>query len=177
MRDEGNVSDIEFRDIKLVSRYYSNPWWGRGEGISITAHPRTPQMKMGSLRGVRVANVTGRAENSVRVSGSKECRIGDVTLENIAMTLDRWTRYPGGVFDNRPTQGRYPEIEAHGTPGFHVRSADNVVLKRCRVGWGESRPEYFTHALESEDVRGLEISGFVGEAAHPERDSAIAIHE
>jgi hypothetical protein len=98
-----------------------------------------------------------------------------VTLENVAMTIDRWTRYPGGVFDNRPTEGRYPEIEPHGTPGFHLRSADNVVLKRCRVAWGENRPEYFTHALETEDVRGLEVSGFVGEAAHPERDSAMAI--
>lgn len=176
MRDEGDVSDIEFRDIKLVSRYYSNPWWGRGEGISITAHPRTPEMKMGSLHGLRVANVTGRAENSVRVSGSKECRIRDVTIENVAMTLDRWTRYPGGVFDNRPTQGRYPEIESHGTPGFHIRSTDNVVLKRCRVAWGENRPEYFTHALETDDVTGLEISGFQGEAAHPERDSGMVIH-
>ena len=176
MRDEGNVSDIEFRDIKLVSRHYSNPWWGRGEAISLTAHPRTPQMKMGTLRGLRVANVTGRAENSVRVSGSKECRIRDVTLENVAITLDRWTRYPGGVFDNRPTEGRYPEIEPHGTPGFHIRSADNVVLKRCRVAWGENRPEYFTHALETDDVTGLEVSGFVGEAAHPERDSAMVIH-
>ena len=177
MRDEGAVSDIEFRDIKLVSRCYSNPWWGRGEAISITAHPRTPEMKMGTLRGVRVANVTGRAENSVRVSGSGECRIRDVTLENIAVTLDRWTRYPGGVFDNRPTQGRYPEIEPHGTPGFHIRAADNVVLKRCRVAWGESPPEYFTHALETDDVSELRITGFQGEAAHPERDSAVLIHE
>jgi polygalacturonase len=176
MRDEGNVSDIEFRDIKLVSRYYSNPWWGRGEGISLTAHPRTPQMKMGTLRGVRVVNVTGRTENSVRVSGSKECRIRDVTLDNVAITLDRWTRYPGGVFDNRPTVGSYKEIEPHGTPGFHLRSADNVVLKRCSVAWGEDRPEYFTHALEIDDVRGLEISRFQGEAAHGERDSAMAIH-
>jgi len=126
---------------------------GPGEAISITAHPRTPEMKMGTLRGVRVANVTGRAENSVRVSGSGECRIRDVTLENIAVTLDRWTRYPGGVFDNRPTQGRYPEIEPHGTPGFHIRAADNVVLKRCRVAWGESPPEYFTHALEPTTYR------------------------
>ena len=176
MRDEGNVSDIEFRDIKLVSRYYSNPWWGRGEAVSLTAHPRTPQMKMGTLRGLRVANVTGRAENSVRVSGSRECRIRDVTLENVAMTLDRWTRYPGGLFDNRPTEGRYPEIESHGTPGFHIRSADNVVLKRCSVAWGGNRPEYFTHALETDDVTALQITGFVGEAAHPERDSAIVFH-
>jgi hypothetical protein len=175
MRDEGDVSGIEFRDIKLVSRYYSKPWWGRGEAISFTALPRTSEMKMGTLRGVRVHNVTGMAENSVRVNGSSECRIRDVTLDNVSVTLNRWTRYPGGVFDNRPTEGRYAEIEPHGNPGFHIRGAGNVALKRCSVAWGENRPDYYTHALEAEDVTGLQISRFAGEAAHPERDAAIVI--
>jgi polygalacturonase len=174
MRDEGQVSDIEFRDISLVSRYYSSPWWGRGEAISITAHPRTPEMRMGGLRGVRVRNVTGRAENSVRVSGSRECRIRDVTLENIAVTFDRWTRFPGAVFDNRPTTA-YPELEAHDTPGFSLRHADNVLVKDCRVAWGKNCPPSFRHALEAEDVTNLELTRFTGEAAHPERDEAIAI--
>ena len=174
MRDEGNVSAIEFRDINLVSRYYSNPWWGRGEAISITAHPRTPEMKMGSLRGVRVQNITGRAENSVRVNGSKECRIRDVTLENIAITFDRWTSYPGAVFDNRPTTA-YPEIEPHATPGFSIRYADDVVVKDCRVAWGQNCPPTFSHALEAENVTNLSLTRFTGEAAHPERDEAIAI--
>lgn len=176
MRDEGDVSDIEFRDIRLVSRYYSNPWWGRGEAISITAHPRTPEMKMGTLRDVRVHNVTARAENSVRVSGSKECRIRDVTLENIAVTLDKQSPFPGGVFDNRPTEGRYQAIEPHGTSGFFILSADNVVLKQGSVAWGGNRPEYFTNALETEDVTGLRVTGFVGEAAHPKRDPAVLFH-
>jgi polygalacturonase len=174
MRDEGDVSDIQFRDIRLVSRYYSNPWWGRGEAVSLTAHPRTPEMKMGSLHGVRVQNVTGRAENSVRVNGSKECRIRDVTLENVAITFDRWTSFPGAVFDNRPTTA-YPEIEAHGTPGFSIRCADNVSLKDCRVAWGRNCPASFTHALEADNVTRLALTRFTGEAAHPERDEAIVI--
>jgi polygalacturonase len=174
MRDEGDVSDIEFRDIQLVSRYYSNPWWGRGEAISLTAHPRTPEMKMGSLRGVRVQNVTGTAENSVRINGSKECRIRDVTLDNVAITFDRWTSYPGAVFDNRPTTA-YPEIEAHNTPGVSVRYADNVLLKDCRVAWGRNCPPSFTHALEVENTTQLALTRFTGEAAHPERDAAIVI--
>jgi hypothetical protein len=174
MRDEGDVSDIEFRDIKLVSRYYSNPWWGRGEAISLTAHPRTPEMKMGSLRGVRVQNVTGRAENSVRVNGSKECRIRDVTLENVAITFDRWTSFPGAVFDNRPTTA-YPEIEAHNTPGFSIRYADNVALKDCKVVWGRNCPPSFTQALEAGNITNLALTRFLGEAAHPERDEAIVI--
>jgi hypothetical protein len=174
MRDEGHVSDIEFRDIRLVSRYYSSPWWGRGEAISLTAHPRTPEMKMGSLSGIRVRNVTGRAENSVRVSGSKECRIRDVTLENIAVTFDRWTSFPGAVFDNRPTTA-YPELERHDTPGFSIRHADDVVVKDCRVAWGQNCPTTFTHALEAESISNLELTRFTGEAAHPERDAAVAI--
>ena len=174
LRDEGNIFNVDFSDIEFVSRYHSAPWWGRGEAISLTAIPRTPQGKVGTLHDVRIRNITGRAENSVRVSGTAESRLRDIRLENIAVTLDRWTKYPGGVFDNRPTTA-YPGLEPHGTPGFNIRYADNVVLDRCRVEWGQNRPDYFTHALEASDVTGLSYPGFVGEAAHLERDKAIAI--
>jgi hypothetical protein len=76
------------------------------------------------------------------------------------------------MFDNRPTSA-YPGVEPHGNPGFSFRHADNVVLKNCRVAWGDNRPDYFTNALETEDVTGLKLTGFKGEAAHPERDKAI----
>jgi polygalacturonase len=174
LRDEGDVSDIDFRNIKFVARYHSDPWWGRGEAISFTAIPRTPQTRVGTIHDVRVRDVRGRAENSVRVSGTKESRIRGVTLQNVSVAFDRWTKYRGGLFDNRPTTA-YPDIELHGTPGFSIRHADNVVLENCRVNWGNNRPDYFTHALEAEDVTGLKLEGFKGEAAHPERDEAIAI--
>ena len=41
------------------------------------------------------------------------------------------------------------------------------------VAWGKNLPDYFTHALETEDVTGLKLTGFKGEAAHPGRDKAI----
>ena len=119
-------------------------------------------------------NVTGRAENSVRISGTKESRISNVTMENVAVTFNRWTKYSGGVFDNRPTMA-YEGIEPHGTPGFSIRYADNVTLKNCRVAWGKNRPDYFTHALEAESVSGLSLSRFTGDAAHPDRAEAIVI--
>jgi polygalacturonase len=174
LRDEGNVYNVDFRDIKFVSRYHSDPWWGRGEAISLTAIPRTPQTEVGTIHDVRIQNVSGRAENSVRVSGTSESRVRNVRLENVAVTLDRWTKYRGGLFDNRPTTA-YPGIEPHGNPGFSIRHADNVVLEKCSVGWGNNRPDYFTHALEANDVTGLELTDFVGEAAHPDRDKAISI--
>lgn len=174
LRDRGNVSDIEFRDIRFVARYHSAPWWGRGEAISFTAIPRTPDTKVGTISNVRVVNVTGRAENSVRISGSAQSRIRNMRFENVAVTLDRWTRYPGAVWDNRPTTAQ-PELEQHTTPAIHVRHADNVTLQDCRVAWGANRPAYFTHALQAEDVTELTYPGFQGEAAHPDRDATVAI--
>ncbi len=106
------------------------------------------------------------------MGGCKESRVRNVTFDNVSLTLDRWTKYPGGVFDNRPTTA-YPGIEPHGNPGFSIRHADNVVLRNCRVAWSKNRADYFTHALETEDVTGLKLTGFKGEAAHPERDKAI----
>lgn len=174
LRDEGSVYDVDFRDIKFVSRYHSDPWWGRGEAISFTAIPRTAETKPGKIRDIRVSNVSGRAENSVRINGTKESRISNVTLDNVSVTLDRWTRYRGGLFDNRPTRV-YPDIETHGNPGFSIRHADNIMLKRCSVAWGGNRPEYFTHALEAENVTALSLTEFHGASAHPQKHDAIVI--
>ena len=174
LRDEGNVFDIDFRDIKFTSRYFSAPWWGRGEAISLTAIPRTPQTKVGTIHDVRLANITARAENSVRLDGSAQSRLHDIRLENVDLTLDRWTKYPGRVWDNRPTTAA-PALEEHGTPAISVRHADRVTLRDCKVAWGKNCPDYFTHALEIEDSTAVDYAGLRGEAAHPERDKAVAI--
>ncbi len=132
LRDEGEIYNVDFRDIRLVSRYHSDPWWGRGEAISLTAIPRNAQTKLGTMHDIRFRNITCRAENSIRVSGSRDSRVRDVQFENVGLTIDRWTKYPGGVFDNRPTTAQ-PGIEQHGNPGFHIRVADNVSLNNCKV--------------------------------------------
>ena len=174
LRDEGSVFGIDFRDIDLVSRYFADPWWGCGEAISLTALPRQPGAKVGTIHDVRFQNITARAENSVRLDGSAGSRLRDLRLEHVALTLDRWTKYPGGRFDNRPTAA-LPPLEPHGTPGFCVRHADQVDLHDCRVAWGPNPPDYFTHALEAEDVTGLGSAGFTSPSAHPGRDPAISI--
>jgi polygalacturonase len=174
LRDEGSVHDIEFRDIQFTSRYQAAPWWGRGEAISFTAIPRTAGGKIGRIHDVQVRNVTARAENSVRIDGTTQSRIERVTLENVDLTMDRWTRYPGPVFDNRPTTA-YEAVETHRTPAIHVRYADGVAVRDCKVGRGKNPPDYFTHALEAEHVSDLSITRLAGDAAHPQRDQAIVI--
>jgi polygalacturonase len=162
LRDEGNVYNVAFRNIKFLSRYYADPWWGRGEAISFTALPRNAQTKLGTIHDIRVENVSGKAENSIRVNGTENSRIRDVHFENVSVKFDRWTSYKGGVFDNRPTTVLQP-IEPHATVGFSLRYADNVTLNHCRVTWGRHRPDYFGNAIESHAVTGLKIINPEGE--------------
>jgi polygalacturonase len=175
LRDEGDVSNISFDNIRFTSHYTAPPWWGRGEAISLTSIPRRKGVKVGAIHDVRFSNITGHAENSARIDGLPESRIQRVSMENVSLTLDRWTQYPGGVYDDRPTAAM-ADIEKHGTPGIIVRNADNVELKDCSVTWGANCPDYFTYALETEGVTGLKLTNFNGKSAHPARDPAIMRH-
>ena len=66
-------------------------------------------------------------------------------------------------------------LEEHDTPAISVRHADGVTLNNCKVAWGKSRPDYFTHALEIENATAVDYAGLKGEAAHPERDKAVMV--
>ena len=165
LRDEGNVFDVEFRDIRLTSRYHSDPWWGRGESISLTAIPRSPQTKVGKLHDIRLRNITAKSENSARICGSPDSLATGISLDNVNLTLDRWTQYKGGVWDNRPTRAM-PDIEPHMTPGIALRHVRDVSITNSSVTWGANPPDYFTHALEGDDAADLTLTGFKGTAAH-----------
>ena len=174
LRDEGNVYNIAFRHIMLIARYYSDPWWGRGEAVSLTAFPRTATNRLGTLHHVEIEDITGRAENSVRICGSAGSRPHDISLKDVSLAFDRWTHYPGRVFDNRPTKV-LQDIEPHDTSGIFISHADDIRLKDCRVAWGTNCPDYFTSALEAQDVTGLQRVGFSGQAAHPGRDEPVSL--
>ncbi|HEX9047373.1 MAG TPA: glycosyl hydrolase family 28 protein, partial [Verrucomicrobiae bacterium] len=132
LRDEGSISNVVFRDIKFLSRYHSDPWWGRGEAISFTAIPRTATNRLGTLHNVLVQNISGLAENSIRVNGAPDSHIADVQFKDVSVKFARWTKYHGGVYDNRPTKVLEP-IEQHPADAFNFRYADSVTLENCSV--------------------------------------------
>lgn len=175
LRDEGDVSNVTFSDIRFTAHNTAAPWWGRGEAISLTSIARKPGVKVGKIHDIHFKNIRGRAENSLRIDGQPESRIRNVSIENSWFFFDRWTKYPGGVYDNRPTTA-IPDIEQHKTPAIIVRNADNVELKDVTIAWGPNSPEYFTYALETQSVSGVKTTNFKGAAAHPARDKAIVRH-
>ena len=166
--------NIVFKDINFTSQYHSNPWWGRGEAISLTAIPRNPETKIGKIHTVLIKNVKGIAENSIRINGTKESRINAIRLTNVNVTLNRWTKYPGNLFDNRPTTA-YEGIEAHDTPGIFIRYSDGIVIENCSISWGNTISDYFTNAIQANNASAIELINFKGESANPSKYKAIAI--
>jgi len=167
LRDEGSISNVVFREIQFVSRYHSDPWWGRGEAISFTAIPRTAATKLGTLQDVVVENVSGQAENSVRINGSPQSRIKNVRLKNVSVRFGRWTKYPGGVYDNRPTKVVTP-VEVHATDGFNLQFVGGVTLDNCSAEWSKNSPPPIQPAIGVENTTQLHIWKFHGDAAtHP----------
>ncbi len=172
-RNGGNLSDIEFADIQVTAEHHAARWWGWGEAISVTAQPRLPGQPVGSLRDVRLRNIRGRAENSVRVQGTPERPVENILLDNVDITIDQWTAFPGGKFDNRPTLPGSEGLEAHDTPAFSLRDVRGVTLRDCKASWGANRQSFYGAALETERVTGLKLERFEGLAAFPERCKAI----
>jgi polygalacturonase len=152
-RQRGNISDVEFNDIQVTAEHHAARWWGTGEAINISVRPRVAGAIVGTLRDIRLRNIHGRAENSVRVDGSPDHLIEDVLLENIDITIDQWTAYPGGKFDNR--------------------NASRVMMKDCRAKWGKTRQPYWGPALEVENVKDFQLVGFEGKASDPTKYKAI----
>lgn len=167
LRDNGTVSEIVFNNIEFVSRYHSDPWWGRGEAISFTAIPRNSDTKLGKIQNVIVKNVFGKAENSIRINGTKESIIENVKLENVSVKFERWTKYKGGLFDNRPTKV-YDAIEYCDNPAISIRYAKDISILNSSIKWGNNLPEYFSNAMKVEKSENIKIKSFNGSSANPD---------
>jgi len=171
-RQPGNIEDVEFRDIDFLAQHHAARWWGWGEAASVTVWPRTQNGKTGSLSNIRFTNVRGVAENSFRIDAHPEMPVKNVLLEDCSVEIDRWTQYPGGMFDNRPTRTDDPMQEPHGlekhdTPAYFLRNVQGAVLRNCNASWGLHHSDSFSYALEARNVSGLRLETFKGKAARP----------
>jgi hypothetical protein len=171
-RQPGNIDDVEFRDIDFLAQHHAARWWGWGEAASVTVWPRTPNGKTGTLSNIRFKNVHGVAENSFRIDAHPEMPIKNVLLEDCSVKIDRWTQYPGSMFDNRPTRTDDPMhepsgLEKHGTPAYFLRNVQGAVLRNCSASWGLHHSDSFSYALEARNVSGLRLEKFKGKAARP----------
>ena len=176
LRDEGTIENVLFSNMIVETRLFHEDWWGRAEPIYVTAIPREPGSAVGRVRNVRFTDILCRSENGAFIAGCSDSRPEDILLENVRVEVDKWTPWPGGRHDRRPTMGDWRiGVSDHRTAGFYIEQARGVTLRNCEVRWGDSRPDYFGPALEAHGVEGLVLENFKGDAAHPQRDKATLI--
>jgi polygalacturonase len=168
----GQGADIEnvlFSNMVVETRVFDDLRWGRGEPIYVSAIPCSDQA--GHVRHVRFSNILCRGESGIFVQGRRPGMIDDLLFENVRVELDLSSQYSTVQHGIQIISG---ETRAgHPTAGFFVKQASNVTIRNCGVSWGECRPEYFRHALETHGVANLVTENFSGVSAHPDRYAPV----
>lgn len=105
LRDEGNIENIRFENIKIQNqRHTPGLWWGTGEPIFISAIPRNSNINVGHIKNLIFKNIHATAENGIVIYGNQH-NIDNVTFKNITLHLKNQSEYPKTNLDLRPTLG------------------------------------------------------------------------
>ena len=107
LRDQGNIHRIHFKNIKINSQMFDPKiWWGKSEPIAVTAVPRTPTTKVGTISDVVFENIESSSENGIYFYGdAKGDSIHDITFKNVHCYYERKTDWPNHFRDLRPGEG------------------------------------------------------------------------
>lgn len=183
LRDQGSIEDVLVSDLVIETRLFEDHWWGKAEPVAVTclrrfgdrANPAdlpawNPRNELGWIRGVRFRGLRCRSENGIFVAGSADRPISDLGFDDVTVTLDKWTKWPGGRQDRRPVDKLGPDfrdpaadpgLRDHPTHGFHFEHVHDLRLRDCMVRWGAERPDYFAGPVFAHAVTGQqgEVTG------------------
>jgi len=145
-RDEGTVSNVVFSNMIIDCKYFSDVWWGKAEPIYVTSYPRAvgnhkdagwrfpkgaTEGKCGEVSEIYFHNVKCYGENGCFIGGDTPEKVNNIYLDNIDLTLEKRTDYPGNQYDKRPCVGEgFVESPAY---GVYVDTASDVFIDDLRV--------------------------------------------
>jgi polygalacturonase len=182
-RDEGRVENVLFTNIIAESRLFDDVWWGKAEPIYVTAYRRASVShkdsnvrfakgqtvgRVGEVKNITFTNIVCDSENGIFVGGEKD-KISNITFRNINLRIDKKTRYPGGMYDLRPSDT--VGLLQTQTAGFYLLQARNISIQGSSVTWGDHRTLQFDNVLYAEAVDGLNVDQLHGESAVPDSEA------
>jgi polygalacturonase len=185
-RDEGVVSDVIFSNMIIEGHLFSDVWWGKAEAIYITAYRRASgnnkdanwrfpkgatEGRVGEVKNIYFSNIKCTGENGVYISGETNDKISNIVFDNVDVFIDKTTTITGGIYDRRPCA--VEGFVKGSTSGFYFDMAKTITVRNCSVQWGDNKPGYFAHVIESENVDSLQLFNVTGEAAFPGKVEAI----
>lgn len=158
----GDITDVVLSDLIIECRRFDWFWAGDGQPFHFRsprvselerAPPRPGEPAPGTIRHVLVRNVLARAQGTSRLLGHAENWLQDVTFDTVKFIL---STDPAAPYDKAD----------HALYGRRIR---DLRLRNVEVSWDKPALETWKSALCLEEVQGLELDGFAGRAAWPER--------
>jgi hypothetical protein len=166
----GTTANLIFSDLVIETQLLTGHWWGKGEPIFIAVGPPRDQGKRGEIRDVEFSNIVGEVEGGLVLHGDAGSWIHNIRLNHISLKVraprKQAAELAGGNFDFRWTATSLANaLFQHDIPGLYCRYADSLKIHDFSLAWADSLPAYFSHAIECEDFRHLDLDRFEGRQA------------
>jgi polygalacturonase len=178
VRGPQSVENVLFSDIVMETRLMTGHWWGKGEPIQVSALPWATNHHIGHIRNVRFRNILAESESGIIVYGCEQSVIQDLSFQEVKVRIKNSSLQQsyGGNFDLRGGRDAAEMLFAHDIPAFYCRYAEGVKVHSFEVEWSEGLPSFFTHAIQLESARDIDIDSFRGGPAHKDGvHAAIAL--
>jgi hypothetical protein len=180
VRGPYSVEHVQFSNIAIRTRLHAGHYWGKAEPIHISAIPFSGPQRMGHIRDVRFSDIDAEGEQGVVICGCPESVIRDVSFLNmrLAITEGPLQKTWGGNFDFRGTRDLGKALFEHDIPAIYAGHVEGFDIQGLRVEWHGQLPSFFTHAIQVEHCRDIEIAGFRGKQAQANASAAaIAVND
>ena len=164
--DESNIEDLIFSNILIQTRLHNGQWWGNGEPIHLSSITRFENEPVGTIRNVQFNNITATGDHGIIIWGNENSPMENISFENIDLEIvkGKETMTYGGNFDLRPAADIDMQLFEHNIPGLFARYVNGLSIEDFDLKWGEGLPDFFTHAVETENVNDFKLEDFSGEA-------------
>ena len=126
LRDEGNITHCIFENIYMETKRFEDVyWWGKGEGIAVTAVRRNKDTKLGQISRCEFQNVIMKSENGMFIF-SEDHHMDHILLDTISLELVDVTSYKKDFHDLRPC-ATAPMVQS-GFNYLYCKSADFIKI-------------------------------------------------
>ena len=158
----GTVRDVVISNVTIDLHRYDWFWAGDANAFNFQIHrpsewsnepPKAGEPGPGLIKDVIFHDIIVHCQGTSKIEGHPERWLEGVTFENIKFFI---STNPKSTFDTA-------------TSAMIFRRARNLKLRNIEVIWEKPTYDKWESALEVEDVDGLELSGFSGNAAWPDK--------
>ena len=164
------IENVLFSNLVIHTRLFTGQWWGKGEPIQVTAFngPRS-KLPPGFIRELRFEQISAEGEAGIAVYAEQPGMIRGLEFNSVHLTVNGGSALQssyGGNFDFRGDVPVERAIASHDIPALFAHGVDGLSLRDFRVEWQAATAGYFTHAVQIEDSKQVEVLRLHGRAAH-----------